>query len=184
MSFATPLAFFLAALAVPILILYILKVRLRRLPVSTNLFWKQIYDEKPPRSIWQYLRHLLSLLAQLLLVVLLVLAVADPHLPWQLLQARRIVAVIDNSASMRTGDVSPSRFEAALDAALATADGLRFRDQMAIVLAGPEPEVVVGMSGHVPTLKRALRSIMVSDNPTELTGRSAADPSGWPKSVP
>ena len=129
MSFATPLAFFLAALAVPILILYILKVRLRRLPVSTNLFWKQIYDEKPPRSIWQYLRHLLSLLAQLLLVVLLVLAVADPHLPWQLLQARRIVAVIDNSASMRTGDVSPSRFEAALDAALATADGLRFRDQ-------------------------------------------------------
>src|SRR3990167_2291852 len=101
MMFATPIAFVLAAVAIPIFIFYILKVRLRRVRVSTNLFWKQIYDEKPPRSIWQYLRHLLSLLAQLLLVVLLVLAVADPTLPWQLRQARRIVAVIDNSASMR-----------------------------------------------------------------------------------
>jgi hypothetical protein len=168
MSFATPLAFALAAVAIPIVLFYILKVRLRRMPVSTNLFWKQLYDEKPPRSIWQYLRHLLSLLAQLLLVVLLVLAVADPYLPWQLLQARRIVAVIDNSASMRAADVQPSRFDAAVEAALATAEGLRFRDQMAIVLAGPEPEVIVGMIGHVPTLKRALRSIEVSDNPTEL----------------
>lgn len=168
MSFASPLAFALAAVAIPIVIFYILKVRLRRVPVSTNLFWKQIYDEKPPRSIWQYLRHLLSLLAQLLLVALLVLAVADPLFSWQLLQARRIVAVIDNSASMRASDVTPSRFEAAIEAALATADGLRFRDEMAIVLAGSEPEVVIGMSGHVPTLKRALRSIKVSDNPTSL----------------
>ncbi len=168
MVFGTPLAFALAALAIPIVVFYILKVRLRRVPVSTNLFWKQIYDEKPPRSIWQYLRHLLSLLAQLFLVTLLVLAVANPYLPWQLLQARRIVAVIDNSASMRATDVAPTRFQAAIEAALTTVEGLRFRDEMAIVLAGPESEVVVGMSGHVPTLRRALRSIEVSDNPTQL----------------
>lgn len=168
MSFATPLAFGLAAVALPIVVFYILKVRLRRMPVSTNLFWKQLYDEKPPRSIWQYLRHLLSLLAQLLIVALLVLAVADPSFSWQLLQARRIVVVIDNSASMRATDSQPSRFSVAIEEAQASVDGLRFRDEMAIVLAGSEPEVVSGMSGHVPTLKRALRSITVSDNPTEL----------------
>ncbi len=168
MSLAAPLALALTALAIPIIIFYILKVRLRRVPISTNLFWRQLYDEKPPRSIWQYLRHLLSLLVQLLFIALLVLAVADPSFSWQLLQARRIVVVIDNSASMRAADVLPSRFEAAIENALATADGLRFRDEMAIVLAGPEPEVVVGMSGHIPTLKRALRSINISDNPTKL----------------
>lgn len=168
MTFATPLAFALFAAAIPIVILYILKIRLRRVPVSTNLFWKQIFDEKPPRSIWQYLRHLLSLLAQLLFVALLVCAVADPSFAWQLLQSRRLVVIIDNSASMRAVDVHPSRFEAAIDAALATVDGLRFRDEMAVVLAGPEPEVIVGMSGHVPTLRRALRSLSVSDNPTIL----------------
>ena len=71
MSFALPIAFTLAALTLPIVALYILKVRLRRVSVSTNLFWKQIYDEKPPRSVWQNFRHLISLLLQLLLLRLL-----------------------------------------------------------------------------------------------------------------
>lgn len=173
MSFGTPTAFILAALAVPIIVFYILKVRLRRVPVSTNLFWKQIYDEKPPRSIWQYLRHLLSLLVQLLMLTLLVFAVADPFFSWQLLQARRVVLVIDNSASMQAVDVVPTRLAAALDSARSLVEGLRFRDEMAIVLAGPRPEVVVGMSGHVPTLKRALDAITASDNPTELASAVA-----------
>jgi hypothetical protein len=169
MSFLLPSAFWLTACAVPIVVFYILKVRLRRQPVSTNLFWRQIYEEKPPRSIWQYLRHLLSLLAQLALLALLVLAIADPYLPWELLQARRIVMVIDRSASMQADDIHLTRFAAAIDAAVTQVDGLRFRDELAIIAAGPEPEVVAGMNGHVPTLKRVLRGLTVSDGPTNLT---------------
>ncbi|HEX4416130.1 MAG TPA: VWA domain-containing protein, partial [Lacipirellulaceae bacterium] len=168
MTFALPSAFWLAACAAPIIVFYILKVRLRRQTVSTNLFWKQIFDEKPPRSIWQYLRHLLSLLVQLALLALLVLAIADPYLPWELLAARRMVLVVDRSASMQAKDVDPTRFDAAIDSALKFVDGLRFRDELAIVTAGPEPEVVVGMTSHVPTLKRALRSLHVSDEPANL----------------
>ncbi len=168
MSLAVPSAMILAALALPIIVFYILKVRLRRVQVSTNLFWKQIYDEKPPRSIWQYFRHLLSLLAQLLLLVLMVFAVADPYFSWQALKARRIVVVIDNSASMQATDVVPDRFSAAIDSAVQMAEGMRFRDKMAIVLTGARPEVVLGMSDHIPTLKRSLRNIKGSDNPTEL----------------
>ena len=70
MSLTIPSALFLLALAVPIIGLYILKVRLRQIPVSTNLFWQQIYDEKPPRSLWQRFRNLASLLAQLLFCLL------------------------------------------------------------------------------------------------------------------
>lgn len=169
MSFALPIALTLAALAAPIVALYILKVRLRRVPVSTNLFWKQIYEEKPPRSIWQHFRHLISLLLQLLLLLFLVLAIADPSFSWQLLQARRLVIVIDNSASMRATDVKPTRLDAAKNGALEIIDGLRFRDQVAIVLAGSTPEVVVGMTGHSPTLREAISGIEFSDNPTSLT---------------
>ena len=146
MNFAFPIALTLAALALPIIALYILKVRLRRVTVSTNLFWKQIYEEKPPRSIWNHFRHLSSLLLQLLLLLLLVLAIADPYFSWQLLQARRIVVVIDNSASMSAADVPPSRLEAARAAARTVVTGLRFRDEMAIVVAGSTPEVAVGMT--------------------------------------
>ena len=169
MTFALPSAWLLSAIALPIVILYILKVRMRRVPVATNMFWQQIYDEKPPRSIWQYLRHLFSLLMQLLLLCLLVLAVADPYFSWQMLQAKRVVLVIDNSASMQApGNDGLSRFEDAIQSAKSWADGLRFRDEAAIVLAGPSPEVVLGMSNHVPTLKRSLDGLQVSDNPTQL----------------
>lgn len=168
MSFALPIALILVALAVPIVALYILKVRLRRVPVSTNLFWKQIYEEKPPRSIWQHFRHLISLLLQLLLLLFLVFAIADPGVSWQLLQARRLVIVVDNSASMRATDGKPTRLDAAKNGALEIIDGLRFRDQVAIVLAGSTPEVVVGMTGHAPTLREAINGIVFSDNPTSL----------------
>ena len=168
MSFAAPAALFWLALAVPIVVLYILKVRLRRVPVSTNLFWKQIYEEKPPRSIWQYLRHLLSLLLQLLMLALLTFAVADPLLSWQLAQARRVVLVVDRSASMQAQDVEPTRFAAAIEAAYDYVNGLRDRDEMAIVLAGSRPEVAVGMNGHVPTLRRVLEGLAPTDGPTEL----------------
>lgn len=173
MSLAYPFALMLSVVALPIIALYILKVRLRRVPVSTNLFWKQIYEEKPPRSIWQHFRHLVSLLLQLLMLLLLMLAVADPYFSWQLLQARRIVLIIDNSASMRAADVSPSRLEAAKREALNIVNGLRFRDQAAVVLAGETPEVLMGMTGHVPTLRDVISKVAPSDLPTELNSAIA-----------
>jgi hypothetical protein len=168
MSFAVPTALFWAALAVPIVVLYILKVRMRRAPVSTTMFWKQVFDEKPPRSIWQTLRHLISLLLQLALLALLVLALADPFFSWQALQAQRVVLVLDNSASMSAADVEPTRLEGAKQAARDVIEGLRFRDELAVVLAGPQPEVVIGMSGHVPTLKRAVDGVAATDGPSAL----------------
>lgn len=168
MTFASPIALTLIALALPIVALYILKVRLRRVPVSTNLFWKQIYEEKTPRSLWQHFRDLTSLLLQLLMLLLLVLAVADPYFSSQLLQAKRVVLVLDNSASMRATDVRPTRLDAARRSALQVVDGLRFRDEMAIVLAGQTPEVIVGMTNHAPTLRQSLNAMEFTDNPTSL----------------
>jgi hypothetical protein len=43
MNFATPAAFWWLALAVPVVVFYILKIRLRRVRLSTILFWRNIY---------------------------------------------------------------------------------------------------------------------------------------------
>ena len=168
MSFALPFALTLTALALPIVAFYVLKVRLRRVPVSTNLFWKQIFEEKPPRSLWQQFRHWWSLLLQLLLLLLIVLAVTNPYFSWQSLQARRLVLVVDNSASMRATDVGPTRLEAAKAAAGELIDGIRFQDELSIVLAGESPEVVASLTGHSPTLHEALGRIEFSDGPTAV----------------
>jgi len=168
MSFANPTALALAALAVPIIIFYILKIRLRRVPVSTVMFWRQIFEEKQPRSIWQHLRHLLSLLVQLLFLILLVLALGEPYFNWEVLAARRLVLVVDNSASMNATDVTPTRLEVAKGIAREIISRLRFRDELAIVAAGTEPRVVCGLSGHERTLQKSLEELPATDGPTRV----------------
>ncbi|MCI0358556.1 MAG: BatA and WFA domain-containing protein [Planctomycetaceae bacterium] len=173
MSLAVPIALAWAALAVPIVIFYILKIRLRQVPVSTTIFWQQIYDEKRPRSIWQILRHLVSLLVQLLLLILLVLALAQPFFSWEILQARRLVLVVDNSASMKASDVAPSRLDAACEIGRSIISGLRLRDEMAIVAAGTQPRVVCGLTDHERTLQTALAGIQPGDGPTQVAAAVA-----------
>lgn len=168
MNFAAPWALAWAALAIPIIGFYILKIRLRQVPVSTTIFWRQIYDEKKPRSWWQNLRHLLSLLAQLLLLILLVLALSAPFWSWELLQARRVIVIVDNSASMRASDVSPTRLDAAKQKALSLIGSLRFRDEMAILSAGAQPDVICSLTGRERTLREAITSIKPTDGPTRV----------------
>ena len=58
MNLLHPIALLWASLAVPIVVFYILKIRMRRVPVSTIMFWREIFEETQPRSIWQKLRPL------------------------------------------------------------------------------------------------------------------------------
>jgi hypothetical protein len=168
MTLGMPIALTLAFIAIPIVVLYILKLRLRRVPVSTNLFWNQIFEEKPPKSLWQTLRHWLSLLAQLIILGLLVMAIADPLLAWHTKRARRIVLVMDISASMQATDVNPSRFAVAQQMAQRFLDGVRELDNVAVLSAGVRPEVVIGMGNHVPSLRRVIDDLSPVDTPVSL----------------
>jgi von Willebrand factor type A domain/Aerotolerance regulator N-terminal len=170
MNLLHPLALAWLGLAIPIVIFYILKIRMRRVPVSTTLFWRQIFEEKQPRSIWQKLRHMLSLLVQLAFLLLVVLALSEPIFKWEIQEARKLVLVVDNSASMNASDVAPaaSRLAKAKEDALALIDGLRFRDEMAIIAAGTQPTVRCGMTGHQGTLREKLKEIAPTDGPTRV----------------
>jgi hypothetical protein len=168
MSFANPMAWLWAALVIPVVIFYVLKIRLRRVPVSTVIFWRQIFDEKKPRSLWQRLRHLVSLLVQLALLFLLVAALAEPFFDWDALTPRRVVLVIDNSASMNATDTEPTRLAKAKEVAKKIVAGLRYQDEMAVVSAGTQPRVVCGLTGHQRTLREALDAVPATDGPTVL----------------
>ncbi len=168
MNLVNPGALFLAALALPIVVFYILKIRLRRVPVSTLLFWQQIFEEKKRRSLWQRLRHLLSLLLQLAFLCLLVFALADPIFRWQQARARRIVLVVDNSSSMNASDVLPTRLDAAKAEGRKLIDGMRLGDELAIIAAGAQPRVACGPTDHERTLREALESIGPVDGPTRV----------------
>jgi hypothetical protein len=168
MNLTTPAALLWALLAIPIVIFYILKIRVRRVPVSTVMFWEQVFEEKQARSIWQKLRHLLSLLMQLLLLCLLVAALAEPYFSWEARQQRRLVLVLDNSASMQATDVSPSRLAIAKEEAIKVIDRMRVRDEMAVVTAGTQPRVVCGLTRHQRTLRHAVDAVAATDGPTRV----------------
>ena len=168
MQFASPTSLFWLFLAVPIVILYVLKIRLRRVPVSTVMFWNQIFDQQKPRSLWQRLRHLISLLLQLAFLALLVLALADPFFDWEQLAARRVVLVVDNSASMQSKVGAVTRLETAKQRGRRLVRGLRIRDQMAIVSAGSAPRVEAGLTNHQRTLASALTAVPATDGPTRV----------------
>ncbi len=168
MTFDSPSSLFWLALAVPIVIFYILKIRLRRQPVSTVMFWKQVLDEQNPRSIWQRLRHLVSLLLQLAMLALLALAVADPYFFWEVRAARRIVVVVDNSASMNATDAKPTRLAEAKRQAGQLIAGMRHRDEVALVTAGTQPQVVVGFTGRQKTVSNGLDAVAATDGPSHV----------------
>ncbi len=168
MTFLAPWAWFFALLAVPIFIFYILKIRLRRIPVATTIFWQQVFDEKVPRSFWQKLRHLLSLLAQLLFLLFLVGSLAQPLLPWESAEARRVVVILDNSASMNATDIVPNRLSVAKEKAAAALSSLRHFDEAAVLTAGTTAQVACGLTNHQGTLKEAIQKVPATDGPTKL----------------
>ena len=168
MNFASPNSLIWLVLAVPIVIFYILKIRLRRQPVSTVMFWKQVLDEQNPRSIWQRIRHLVSLLLQLAMLALLVFAIADPFLFWEVRSARRIVLVVDNSASMNATDIKPDRLSEARRQAELLIAGMRHRDEIALVAAGTQPQVIVGFTSRQKTASNALKSMPATDGTSQI----------------
>ncbi len=159
-----------ALLAIPIIALFILKVRLRRRQVSTLLFWDQLLQEHPPRAWWERLKNLLALLLQLAFLALIVGALVDPLWSWQKRDARRIVYILDNSSSMnaRDGDETETRLERA-QAALARMIGtLRQYDTAAIITAGGLPKVAMSTTDDVRRLTQAVENITPSDSPSQL----------------
>ena len=159
-----------ALLAIPIIALFVLRVRLRRRPVTTLLFWQQLLDEQPPRRWWQRLRNLVALLLQLAFLGLVVAALVNPLWTWQRRDARAIVFVVDNSTSMKATD--PGRRQTRIELAKTTLQRLlrsmRQRDTAAIVTAGGLPDVVVSTTDDVRVLRDGADSIRAKDQPTRL----------------
>jgi von Willebrand factor type A domain/Aerotolerance regulator N-terminal len=168
MYFTSPGALLFAATAIPVVIFYILKVRRRRVAVSTVMFWDEILDQGQTRSIWRRLRHIVSLLVQLAIIALLVFAMTDPHIGNATTERQRLVVVLDASASMQAQSDAGTRFDAAKQYAQQLIRSLQPDDKMAIVAAGTSVTIPCGFIDQPHRLERALNRIAVTDGPTSV----------------
>ena len=100
MNFLWPLAWGLGALALPIVALYLIRTRLQRKPVSTLLFWEHLTPQVYNHSLWRKLRRWVSLVLQLLFLLLLGLAIAQPLASWQTAKPAAVILILDTSVTM------------------------------------------------------------------------------------
>ncbi|MBN2477035.1 MAG: VWA domain-containing protein [Pirellulales bacterium] len=155
MAFANPLALLWGLLAVPIVLLYRRKIRLRSDPVATDMIWQCVLAEQPRRDAWQRWRHPVSLAVQLTLLAVLVVALAEPWIPGP----RRLVLLMDNSASMNATDVAPSRLGQARETAARLISTLRPCDRAAVLSCGGVVGVHCNLTNDHAVLHAALQAV-------------------------
>ena len=183
MTFLTPnLALLAAAVAIPALVvLYFLRLRRTTVEASSTLLWKKAIEDLQANAPFQKLRNNILLFLQLLALLLLLLALAQPQFAASLTQGDRHVILIDRSASMQAVDGEKdafgrrTRLEAAKTAAVKLVDTLReagplggIADQAMIIAFDLTGERLVNFTANKVELKAAIESIKPVDTPSKL----------------
>jgi hypothetical protein len=165
MGFASPGSFAWAALALVVAALYLWHFARRRHEVATFPLWQRALARRPA---WFILRFWLSLIAQIAIVLLIVLALAEPF--WTKIAASRrsIVLVLDVSASMSATDVQPSRFEQMRSEARRMIDNLSREEQAAILTAGTVIRTPCRLGASHEALVAAIDALEPTDGVTRI----------------
>ena len=158
MNFLFPGAFFLSAVALAIVALYLRRPRKKSLEVSTLLFWRRIFEREPHRRFLGRLRNPFSLLLQLLIFALLLLALARPE-EASPRGSRSMVIALDARARMQAAGV----FDKALITAQDFVSRLGPNDEVAILAAEGPPRIVSPFSSDGKDLRRRLALLTPSD---------------------
>jgi uncharacterized membrane protein len=183
MSFLSPLAFALLGLALPLVLLHFLKVRRRERRVSSLLLWDPSLRDREASAFFQRLQRDPLLILQLLALVALSLALARPAVTVMGDGARKVVVVLDASASMKARDVSPSRFDVAKAEAAQLVSRLSEGAEVMVIEAGVQAKVAAPLGRDRQRALAAIRAAQARDLPNRLpeavrTARAlvAADP--------
>ena len=168
MNFLSPFALLLGTLAVPLLLLYFLKVRRRQVPVSSLLLWQAALRDREASTFFQRLQRDPLLILQILALLALTVALARPAVTVMGQGAKRVAIVMDTSASMKATDVSPSRFVQAQRAALGLLGRLGEGAEVMVIEAGVQPKVLVPFTREHDRVASALRSMEGHDLPNRL----------------
>jgi hypothetical protein len=99
MTFTSPAFLWILSALAPLVAIYFLKIRPRRLKVNAFFLWNRIFEERRASSLFQRLRDLISLLLLALVIAAIALAAAGPRFDKD--DPRDLLIVMDVSPSMR-----------------------------------------------------------------------------------
>jgi hypothetical protein len=158
-TFANPAALGLLALAIPIVLLHILRPRREQRTVASTYLWRTVAQPVSAARPWQRLRPSLLLALQLLAVALLAVVVANPVRITEAPLSAHTVFIIDASGSMAALDGSPSRLDQAKEEAIDLRRELPDDGIASIVVADGNPRALLTASPDPAEFARVLRTI-------------------------
>ena len=164
-QFLEPLALLFSGLYGVLVFFYLWERWRRRVPVPSLLLWEAVREDTIRARRF---RPDLLFLLQLLLLTSLIVGLARPY--WRDhdggQMSGRHIFVLDTSASMQARERSASRFEEARNQALKQLRGLDADDEVMLITAARNPEVMVGFTrDHAAVEKALLQSV-----PTDTSG--------------
>lgn len=159
MSLLLPAGLAAVLLAVPIVILHMLTPRRPPTSVSSLLHWDGLKHSITAAEPWQKLRWSLLLILQLLVVALFAFALARPAVLEESELAEHTVFIVDASGSMSAVDGDPDRLGTAVEQAQALRDELPDRGVASLIVASPQPTVLVNQSADNEEFNRAADTI-------------------------
>lgn len=168
-----PLALLFGLIAIPVLLLYLLRLQRREQVVSSTLLWRQVVMDREANTLWQRLRPNILLLLQLLTLAFLVFALVRPYLNLPGGVAAKTVLLLDGSASMQATDVSPSRFDQGKARARDLINGMGSGDEIALILVEGSPRTLVGLTSNKVELLTALDEARPSLSPANWSAAVA-----------
>lgn len=200
MTLLSPTAAIVAgAIALPaVLALYLLKLRRRPVRVSSTLFWTAASEDLQANVPLRWLRRSWLLLLHLLIASLLVLAIGRPAISGAGAAGRRVIILLDRSASMKaregpTGAGSPrsataantstpatpaqshdqftTRFDLAKEAAIRIATDAIDQDgaSVSVIAFAKEPVLLSPDSRSSGQVRSVIQAATPTDQPADLT---------------
>ncbi|MBI4563778.1 MAG: VWA domain-containing protein [Planctomycetes bacterium] len=166
MSFLNPLAFLWLLAAVPVILLYFLKLRRKRVSVSSTWLWVRSVQDFRVNAPFQRLRRSLLLFLQLLLILLATLALTAPAGRRPPPVEKRWVILIDRSASMQMKDVAPSRLAKAKEKAREILDAIGRADEVMVIAFAHRAQVMTPFTSSRAAAGRAIDLVEPADTAT------------------
>jgi hypothetical protein len=143
--------------------LYLLKLRRRTVAVPFSPLWERILRDRDATTLFAKLKRVLSLLLQLALLAILVLALGNPRPVETLVRGRTVVVLVDASASMQATDVVPNRLAVARNEVKKIIGGLGGADRMLIAQMDALVTPLGPMTGDAAALERSVDAVHSTD---------------------
>lgn len=163
MSFTSPAYLWILAALVPLVAIYFLKIRPRRLPVNAFFLWDKVFEERRASSLFQRLRDLISLILLAMVIAAVALAAAGPRFDKE--DKRDLLLVIDTTPSMRAKTGGREVILLAKNRAREMVRALNGTRRAALATASGDLRFLCHLSSAPKDLLDALARVEASDEP-------------------